>query len=116
MIETKVDGTPSAVDSAADFLKSTLRSAFDTAADLMPNARREAESSWEGAASDAYRGMLSKILKATDAAVAGAAHAYRHIWEIIDASFAPALAGALPANGQGQTTWGRGRSAGTTAP
>jgi hypothetical protein len=36
------------------------------------------------------------FLKATDAAVARAARAFPHIWELIDANFAPSLAGALP--------------------
>jgi len=56
------------------------------------------------------------FLRATDAAVADASHAHRYIWELIDANFFPALAGALPMSGQGQATWGRGRSAGTTDP
>lgn len=64
MIETKVEGSVVAVDQAAQFLMSTLKSAADSAGDHTVAARRALDSAWSGDAAEAYRGVVNKLVRA----------------------------------------------------
>lgn len=66
MIETKVEGSPAAVRTAATWVGETLRGQVVDAGQDATDARRRAASSWEGEASSAYRSFAGKVVEASD--------------------------------------------------
>ncbi len=66
MIETKVEGDPTAVRGAGTFLRQTLKTAAGDAGDDCVAARRLASSRWEGGASEAYGEFAGKLVQAAD--------------------------------------------------
>lgn len=80
MIETKVEGSPSSVDKAAQFL-ATLKTGCDEACDDTAEARRQLMGSWEGTAADAYRDVVNKLIKAASEEAATASRAGRKFEE-----------------------------------
>lgn len=65
-IETKIDGSPVAVDKAATWLRSSLRSGVSDSSEHVVAARRLADRDWEGHASHAYRDYAGDIVKVSD--------------------------------------------------
>lgn len=66
MIETKVEGDVASISGTADWLRGTLRTNTDAAADRQQEARRCAGLGWEGETAEAYQGFTRPVLKATD--------------------------------------------------
>ncbi len=66
MIETEVEGSPEAISSVAHWLRSTLKSNVEGAAERQVTARHNASRMWEGETADAYQGFTKPLLRATD--------------------------------------------------
>lgn len=66
MIDTKVEGDPAAVTSAANWLRDTLAKGLEKAGDEQQDARNRSRSSWEGETASSYRNVSGDVLKATD--------------------------------------------------
>lgn len=66
MIETRVEGSPAGIDSAAAWLRDSLRTRVDQAGEKVLSARRTAERQWEGEAGAAYAEYAGDIVRVTD--------------------------------------------------
>lgn len=66
MIETRVEGSTASVDSAAAWLRDSLRERVDEAGEKVLSARRTAERQWEGEAGAAYAEYAGDIVRVTD--------------------------------------------------
>lgn len=69
MIETRVKGSAASVDSAASWLRDSLKTRVDDASEDVIAAKRKAERHWEGRAGAAYIGYAKEIITLTDAHV-----------------------------------------------
>ncbi|MGH3350897.1 MAG: hypothetical protein ACRDPS_09555 [Nocardioides sp.] len=59
-IETEIKGSPGSIEAAADWLKSRLGTAIDTAGNGMADARRDAGADWDGDTSEAFQGAMKR--------------------------------------------------------
>ncbi len=66
MIETEVEGSPGSVRTAATWVGETLLGQVEEAGRLGTQARRRADSDWEGEASASYRHVAGKLVQASD--------------------------------------------------
>lgn len=66
MIETRIEGDPGAVRTAARWLRTGLATQLDLAGDSQVAARGAASSGWEGEAADAYQDFSRSVLSGTD--------------------------------------------------
>jgi len=65
-MDTLVEGSPSAVTTAATWLRDTLAKKLADAGDDQQDARTSARSSWEGETASSYQNFAGDLLKATD--------------------------------------------------
>lgn len=66
MIETKVDGSPASVRTAAAWVGETLKGAVEDAGEQVGRARSRASADWEGDTADSYTAVAGKIVQAGD--------------------------------------------------
>ncbi|GAB2758242.1 hypothetical protein GCM10027020_08320 [Nocardioides salsibiostraticola] len=69
MIETEVKGSTTSVDSAATWLRDSLKTQVDNASEDVLAAKRKAERHWEGSSGRAYVGYVKDIIQVSDAHV-----------------------------------------------
>ncbi len=69
MIETEVKGSTTSLDSAATWLRDSLRTQVDNASSDVVAAKRTAERHWEGRSGTAYVGYAKDIIRVSDAHV-----------------------------------------------
>ncbi|WP_104108264.1 hypothetical protein [Nocardioides sp. 616] len=69
MIETKIQGSTKSVDSAATWLRDSLKKQVDDASEDVVKAKQKAERHWEGQSGTAYVGYVKDIINVTDAHV-----------------------------------------------
>ncbi len=65
-MDTKVEGEPSAVTTAATWLRDTLAKNLETAGNDQQDARNDARGSWEGETASSYQNFSGDILKSND--------------------------------------------------
>lgn len=65
-MDTRVEGSPSAVTTAATWLRDTLAQKLADAGDDQQDARTSARGSWEGQTASSYQNFAGDLLKATD--------------------------------------------------
>jgi uncharacterized protein YukE len=81
-IDTEIKGTPTSIDSAADWLRGTLGTAVDAGADALVAARSTARSDWDGEAGRSFTSTMATAADRADAlstvatSVAGSLDAY----------------------------------------
>lgn len=66
MLDTKVEGSPSAVSGAATWLRDTLAKKVADAGDHQQDARNDARGRWEGETASSYQNFSGDTLKAND--------------------------------------------------
>ncbi|WP_322921520.1 hypothetical protein [Nocardioides renjunii] len=66
MLDTKVEGSPAAVTTAATWLRDTLAKKVANAGDKQQDARNDARGSWEGETASSYQNLTGDVLKASD--------------------------------------------------
>jgi len=66
MLDTKVEGSPSAVTGAATWLRGTLAKKVADAGDHQQDARNDARGRWEGETASSYQNFSGDTLKAND--------------------------------------------------
>lgn len=65
-MDTRVEGSPAAVTSAATWLRDTLAKKLADSGDDQQDARTSARGSWEGETASSYQNFAGDLLKATD--------------------------------------------------
>ena len=65
-MDTKVEGDPGAVTTAATWLRDTLAKNLETAGNDQQDARNDARGSWEGETASSYQNFSGDILKSND--------------------------------------------------
>lgn len=81
-VDTEIQGSPSSIEGAADWLRGTLGKAVTSGADAMAAARSTAASDWQGETGTAFAGTMGSgvgrvdALAAATSGVAGALEAY----------------------------------------
>lgn len=66
MIETKIEGSPASVRSAATWVQDTLWEKIADASEHGVSARQRAGRDWEGSAAEAYREVANRVIRAGD--------------------------------------------------
>lgn len=66
MLDTKVEGSPAAVATAATWLRDTLAVQVAAAGDQQQDARNDARGGWEGETASSYQNVSGDVLRATD--------------------------------------------------
>ena len=65
-IDTEIQGSPSSIEGAAEWLAGTLRTGIDSTADAVAEARRSATASWQGPAGDEFASRAGDAVRTID--------------------------------------------------
>jgi hypothetical protein len=65
-VDTEIQGSPSSIEAAGDWLTGTLRTGIDHAADAVADARRSAGSSWRGPAGEQFAARAGGAVSTID--------------------------------------------------